>query len=303
MTTNSIVKNAVIAHRGMPRYAPEETAPSYWLAKQLGADYLEADLQRTKDGVLICLHDKNLLRTTNIAEVFPERKNEPVSKFTLKELKQLDAGSWFNKLNPEKAQPIYEGLHIITLEQLIDIAEAPGNDSVGLYLETKKPELFPGIEKELHKLLQNKGWLNNPNKKLILQTFSTHSLTLLNQIFPHTPKCMLLWNDEEFLADGVTPKNLKEALAFGKANGATIVGPSFKGSLNNYYNLMEDWMVKMYKDSGYTIHPYTFDTQEDMAYVNKSDGQFTNRSDLLLDFYKRPHPRLALLLKQLNDKI
>lgn len=68
-----IIKNAVIAHRGMPQHAPEETFPSYLLAKELGADYLEADLQRTKDGVFICLHDNNLKRTTNIEDVYPDR--------------------------------------------------------------------------------------------------------------------------------------------------------------------------------------------------------------------------------------
>jgi glycerophosphoryl diester phosphodiesterase len=60
----------VIAHRGASYYAPEETAPAYLLARDWGVDYLELDLQRTKDGVLIALHDNNLRRTTNVEEVF-----------------------------------------------------------------------------------------------------------------------------------------------------------------------------------------------------------------------------------------
>ncbi|MCB0495969.1 MAG: hypothetical protein KDC79_07520 [Cyclobacteriaceae bacterium] len=284
----------------MPRHAPEETAPSYWLAKKLGADYLEADLQRTKDSVLICLHDSNLKRTTNILELFPDRADSPVSDFTLDELKQLDAGSWFNKENPDKARDAFKGQRILTLEELIEIAES-GGQVTGLYLETKKPELFPGIEKDLYKLLEQKSWVNNPNKKLILQTFSTKSLVLLNQYFADTPKCMLLWNDEEFLTGGATPDKLKQALAFGKANGATIVGPSFKGEMNDYYNLMKKWMVKMYHKEGYLIHPYTFDTKKDeKEYVPLSDGQFTNRTDLLLDYYKRSHETVNAILNELG---
>ena len=294
-----IVNNAVIAHRGMPRHAPEETAPSYWLAKSLGADYLEADLQRTKDGVIICLHDNNLQRTTNIDAVYPKRASQSANMFTLAELKKLDAGAWFNTAYPEQARESYIGLPILTLEELIDIAEA-NNDSIGLYLETKEPALFPNIEKELYELLKKKGWVNNPKKKLILQTFSSKSLTLLNQYIPNTPKCMLLWNDEEFLADGITPKKLKKALKFGKQHGATIVGPSFSGEMNSYFNLMEDWMVEMYHSMGYIIHPYTFDTSSDLTYTQQSDGQFTNRADLLLDFYKKEHKSINEILSELN---
>lgn len=298
-TEEMIINNAVIAHRGMPRHAPEETAPSYWLAKKLGADYLEVDLQRTKDGVIICLHDNDLKRTTNIEEHFSGRDIFPASMFTLKELKKLDAGTWFNNANPEYARDSYKGLQILTLEELIDIAEADGS-TTGLYLETKKPELFPNIEKELFEILSKRGWVDNPNKKLILQTFSSTSLKLLNQYFPTTPKCMLIWNGEEFLFGGVTEEKLKNALDFGVKNGATIIGPSFRGELNDYFNLMEDWMVELYHKRGFTIHPYTFDTENDLLYAPFSKGQFTNRTDLLLDYYKRDHKKIDYILTELN---
>ena len=294
-----VIKNAVIAHRGMPRHAPEETAPSYWLSKKLGADYLEADLQRTKDGVIICLHDNNLKRTTNIEEIYPERVNQSVNMFTLAELKNLDAGSWFNEEYPDFARASYKGLPIITLTQLIDIAEADGNKP-GLYLETKNPELFPNIEKDLFDLLAKRGWIDNPDKKLILQTFSIESLKNLHEYFINTPKCMLIWNDEEFLTGGATPEKLQKALSYGIVYGATIVGPSFKGELNEYSNLMEDWMIDLYRKNNYIIHPYTFDTKIDLKYSTSCDGQFTNRSDLLLDYYKRDHKSIEEILTELK---
>ncbi len=87
---DSVPNNTVIAHRGVPYWAPEETRSAYELARELGADYLEADLQRTRDGVLVCLHDDDvLLRTSNVADRFPERQEQPASAFTLAELRSL----------------------------------------------------------------------------------------------------------------------------------------------------------------------------------------------------------------------
>src|SRR5579862_4647661 len=62
-----------IGHRGASGYAPEHTLASYRLAMSQKVDFVEPDLALSKDGVLICLHDDTLERTTNIAEVFPDR--------------------------------------------------------------------------------------------------------------------------------------------------------------------------------------------------------------------------------------
>ena len=64
-------KPILIAHRGASAYAPEHTQAAYELAIKQGADYVEQDAQMTKDGVLICSHDAELSRTTNVEEVFP----------------------------------------------------------------------------------------------------------------------------------------------------------------------------------------------------------------------------------------
>ena len=95
-------RKMLVAHRGASAYAPEHTIAAYKLAIEQGADYVEQDLQISKDGVLVCLHDLTLERTTNVEEVFPDRaatvngrRTWNVSDFTLQELKRLDAGSWF----------------------------------------------------------------------------------------------------------------------------------------------------------------------------------------------------------------
>ena len=63
----------LIAHRGASGYAPEHTRAAYQLAIDQRADFVEQDLAVTRDGVLICLHDDTLERTSNVAEVFPDR--------------------------------------------------------------------------------------------------------------------------------------------------------------------------------------------------------------------------------------
>lgn len=146
---------AVVAHRGSTYWTPEETESAYRWARETGADYLEADLQVSKDGVILALHDTDLKRTTNIEDVFGERfpeaeryyyytkllnysddeakkriaddkeafvPNYPCS-YTYYELLMLDAGTWFNQdaTSAEQARTGFETnyQYISTLEDLI----------------------------------------------------------------------------------------------------------------------------------------------------------------------------------------
>lgn len=113
-----------VAHGGASAAAPSHTITAYRLALQEGADFIEPDLQMTRDGVLVCTHDLSLERTTNAEEVFPnharmvERRGVksmawPVADFMLEEIRQLDAGSWFD--------PKFAGEKVPTLQELIDL--------------------------------------------------------------------------------------------------------------------------------------------------------------------------------------
>ncbi|WP_414704199.1 glycerophosphodiester phosphodiesterase [Pseudomonas sp. UBA1879] len=318
---------AVIAHRGASFNAPEETVPSYTLARELGADYLEMDIQRTKDGVLIALHDDTLERTTNVAEVYPDRAKDPLSSFTLEEIKRLDAGSWFNKAHPDRARASYAGLKILTLDEVIDIAEG-GKNKPGLYIETKVPAQFPGVEEDLKKKLEQRGWLSqrpaaekghvnvaHSAGRVVLQTFEKPSLELLQKAMPDTPKVLLLWtgdgyipaaSDKTFKDSGAKDKaafyatqqvKSKEEFAayldWAKAHGAIGTGPSAalkNGGDQSYMDLVQPWMNTMAHDRGLIIHPYTVDDAVDFKAISARgvDGFFTNRASELLKFYGRP---------------
>src|SRR5699024_3459181 len=97
-----------IPHRGASGHAPEHTMPSYELGEQFNGDYIEVDLQMTKDGTLIGMHDETVDRTTDGSGL--------VRNMTVEEIKELDAGSWFNEENPKKAKDEYVGLKVPTLE-------------------------------------------------------------------------------------------------------------------------------------------------------------------------------------------
>ena len=305
---------AVIAHRGASFDAPESTAPAYLLARELGADYLELDLQRSKDGVLVAVHDDNLQRTSDVAQRFPERKDSPVSAFTLAELKSLDAGSWFNQASPERARQRFKGLQILTLDEVMDIAEGQPDKRPGLYIETKVPSLFPGIEADLKARLQARGWLDTPGR-VVLQSFDRNSLALLHKEMPQVPKVLLLWigkgsiepaSGQSFAESGETDKaafyarqqprdkaEFERWLDYAKDAGAIGTGPSAAltaGGAQSYADLVQPWMNQLSHDKGLLVHVYTVDEDVDFAKVMAAgvDGIFTNRSGQLLRYFARP---------------
>lgn len=179
--------DAVVGHRGTAFWAPESTEAAYRWAREAGVDYLEADLQLTKDGIIVVVHDDNILDKTDVKDKFPEKGVEKngklyfyVKDFTLKELRQLDAGSWFNNEDHKNEwRPSFVNQKILTLQDVIMIAQGnriAGFDAEGvatymadaqwqgnvpgIYLETKEPRLNPGqdIEKKLYDELNSFGW-------------------------------------------------------------------------------------------------------------------------------------------------
>ncbi|MDQ0990266.1 glycerophosphodiester phosphodiesterase family protein [Streptomyces sp. V3I7] len=165
---------AVVAHRGASAYAPENTLPAVDTAARLGFSWVENDVQRTKDGELVVIHDDNLKRTTNAEEVFPGRAPWKVKDFTAAEIARLDAGSWFG--------PAYAGTRVPTLKQYLRRLDL---NHEKLLLELKNPELYPGIEQQTLKLLGNEGWLGGRySGRLIVQSFDAGSLRTVHDLKP-----------------------------------------------------------------------------------------------------------------------
>jgi glycerophosphoryl diester phosphodiesterase len=242
----------LIAHRGASAYAPEHTLEAYRLALKQGADFVEQDLQITRDGVLVCLHDRTLERTTDVEEVFPERSRRVregaetlkrwfVVDFTLAELKTLDAGAWFGQK--------HQGARIATFQEAIDLVAG----EAGLYPEIKDPEFYSEegfqMEELVLEVLEKNG-LDRPNASsdtvVVIQSFSEASLRRLKFELGCNLPLTYLFGDLS-REGGMSTDRIEEIRLF-----ATGIGPSKK-------LLLEDpGIVERAHTTHLTVTPYTF---------------------------------------------
>lgn len=165
----------IVSHRGASAYAPENTLASIDKAAAMGFGWVENDVQRTKDGELVVLHDASLARTTDVKKVYPHRAPWKVKDFTAAEIARLDAGSWFG--------PRYAGTRVPTLKQYMNRVS---HNHQKLVLEIKNPELYPGIERQTLKVLSNEGWLDPDHlrNRLVVQSFSERSVRTVHELRP-----------------------------------------------------------------------------------------------------------------------
>ena len=277
----------LIAHRGASGYAPEHTIASYQIALDQKADFVEPDLAITKDGVLICLHDDTLERTTNVKDVFPERDSrETVGRagvrhwiandFTLAEIKQLDAGSW--------RDPKFAGARVPTWEEMVGLVRG----KAGVYPELKSPPLYTRRGLDMVKIFVDsvrKLGLDraDPLKStpVIIQSFDEASVRRVSTELPTIPRVFLTENDED-----VTDARLRELSAF-----ATGIAPE-KRVIARHPD-----MVGRAHAVGLTVTSWTFSASEKTQYGSVRDEMsqylytwgidalFTNNPD---QFPRRP---------------
>lgn len=254
LSPNRIVN---IAHRGASGYAPENTLASYKTGEKMVGDYIEIDLQMTKDGELIAMHDAGVARTTNSKGL--------VKNLTINEIKDLDAGSWFNKENPDLAKPVFNNLKIPTLDEIIATF---GKDS-NYYIETKNPEEYPDMAKELVSTLEENGLLGSdvPRGRVIIQSFSTDSLHVIHKLDPSIPLIQLIsYQDIPIITTDKLDALKKYAVGIGV----------------NCEQLTEEY-VKKVREAGLLLHPYTVNEEKDMKRLIEwgVTGMFTNYPDRL----------------------
>jgi glycerophosphoryl diester phosphodiesterase len=240
-------RKTVIAHRGASGYAPEHTLEAYRLAIHQHADYVEQDLQITSDGVLVCLHDVTLERTTNVRDVFPTRSVKQgfarhwfVWDFTLSEIKELDAGSWFS--------PEFRGTTIPTWQEAINLIRG----KTGLFPETKKPEVYEKRGFDMDRLLAEslvKNGLDQspaaPMPPVIIQSFSPDSLKRLSM--DHGIRAPMVLLVESRHAFRLTAKRMQEIRTYAQG-----IGPAKRILLANPN------IVKRAHAAGLSVTPYTF---------------------------------------------
>lgn len=245
-----------IAHRGSSGSAPENTIAAVDLALRQKSSYVEVDVQRSADGELVIFHDTTLTRTTDAEEVFPNRAPWRVGDFTMAELEQLDAGSWFG--------PEFAGEPIPTLTETID---AIGRRA-GLLLELKSPELYPGIEDQVvDELESDRGWLRSALRRdlLVVQSFNHPSMRVVDSLARQIPVGLLY---------GYRPTTPELVAA---SDWAEQINPSFR--------VTDQALVDEVHSLGMTISVYTLNTGQLMRqYIALGvDGIITDYPVVLRD--------------------
>jgi len=268
----------VVAHRGASSAVPEHTLAAYTAALAVGADGLECDVRLTRDGHLVCVHDRTVNRTSDGRGV--------VSEFDLAALDALDFSSWHrtelgsaDELLPDGpylagVEPDrVEGGGVLTLERLLELV-ADSERPVRLLIETKHPTRYGGlVEAKLVELLDRFGWagtlgedpslrrdadLTNP---VIVMSFAATAIRRVRLLAPDVPTVLLLERGLPLQRERLLP------------TGVPIAGPGL------HLLRSDPGFVERAHLRGYRVFVWTVDQPDDVEFVRDLgvDTIITNR--------------------------
>jgi glycerophosphoryl diester phosphodiesterase len=196
----------VVAHRGASASRPEHTLAAYDLALKEGADGVECDVRLSRDGHLVCVHDRRLDRTSTGAGL--------VSTMTLAKLRELEYGAWHRSW---RANGSYGDTGLLTLDALVALV-LDWKRPVKIFVETKHPVRYGAlVESKVLALLQRFGIAapaSADRSRAVVMSFSAAALWRVRRSVPLLPTVLL----------GTSYRYLGSSAA--TAVGATAVGPS-----------------------------------------------------------------------------
>lgn len=161
----------IIAHRGASAYYPENTMTAFQAAADMNAEMIELDIMLSKDGVPVVFHDALLDNHTN-------GKGE-ISAYTLAELKQLDAGSWFD--------PSFAGERIPTLEEVLEFAAGTIALNIEIKTEAVTDDLKGGVAEKCLALVRKYGM----EEHVLFSSFDYRAVQHLKELDSNIPVALL----------------------------------------------------------------------------------------------------------------
>jgi len=239
----------IIAHRGASASAPENTLSAFGKAVAMGADILELDVRQTKDSQLVIMHDGSVGRTTN--------GSGNIRDFSLEELRQLDAGSWFD--------PKFANERIPTLAHVFDSIPRPFT----FLVEIKEgSSASPGIEARVVKLVHDRRIEN----RVILKSFDDVILDSLRRIAPEIPRLKII----------VTQFSLLNIIIEHGVNFGTVFDDSVQYLQHHWFGLTKDFVTEAH-EHGYGLFVWDVNDVERMKefVLMGVDGIETDYPDLL----------------------
>jgi glycerophosphoryl diester phosphodiesterase len=164
---DTTTRTRVIAHRGFSGAAPENTLAAVRAAIEFGADMVEIDVTLSADGYVVVLHDETLDRTTD--------GSGDVSRYSLAELRQLDAGTWFDSE--------YAGERIPTLDEVLELVD----DRILLNVEIKSEAVVRGVVGKVASALRAFGMTD----RVVVSSFSPTALEEMRELAPEIRTAVL----------------------------------------------------------------------------------------------------------------
>jgi glycerophosphoryl diester phosphodiesterase len=283
---SKMLRQLVIAHRGARSLAPENTLAAAEAAQSLGADLWEFDVETTRDGELILLHDATLSRTTDAAVRYPDRSPWRAADFTWDEIETLDAGSWFLREDPfgtlaqgaisPARKACFAGQRILSLREALawtaggafgaDI-ELKGNG--GLHGE---PDRIRHTVERTASLVRELGL----EDRVFVSSFDQEMIRCLKATAPEIAGILLFH---------ALPRDAGVLLKEVGADGAAIRLPSF-----------EEEQARTLAEAGYGVYVWTVNGPEDLARLALDrflSGVITDWPQRLLEILGRTQSAVA----------
>ena len=188
MRQPALTEPLVVAHRGASAHLPEHTIAAYELAIEQGADGLECDVRLSRDGHLVCVHDRTVNRTSSGQGV--------VSVLDLAQLHDLSFGT----------EPAERG--VLTFDTLLDLVVSAPRE-IRLFVETKHPVRYAGlVEAKLLAALTRYGLAKPEDKsasRVLMMSFSARAVRRMHRHAPQLPTVLLLNSIHPLRKDGSLP--------------------------------------------------------------------------------------------------
>ena len=299
-------KIIIVAHRGASAYLPEHTLPAVALAHGFDIDYIEPDLVMTKDDQLIVMHDPHLDTTTNVAQVYPDRKRSDdryyAVDFTLEEIKKLKV---HERISLKDGQAVFmnrfpvgkSSFQVPTFEEYIELVQGLNKSrqkKIGIIPEIKAPEFHESEGKDIvsKTLFVLKAYGYEENNQAIIQCFEPNTLKKIKSKTNIPLLQLIAENDwQESSADYkkmLTKEGLKEIATYASFLGPWI--PHLMKVENKKISANE--IVTWAHEFGLKVAPYTvrddaiiegFSSKEEMMdfLIEKAkvDGVFSDFPD------------------------
>lgn len=273
-------------HRGARGLKPENTLPAFEKALQLGIPYLELDLVLTKDKEILVHHDTDLNPDLCIHKSGKPIKKEPVSKYTLAEMKELDCGSLKNLRFPE--QEIVENTPPPSLKEVITFVKTyetkyPTGETILLNIELKFPkntkkDTLKEFAEILLKLLEQEKFTG----RVVVQSFEIDVLPILKAGSRSIRTSALF-------APGKIDFLLTEYLGIDSFRNKTLVKSQSVGAeyVSPYYKIINKKYIESAHKKNLKVLPWTVNTKEDMQklYDTGVDGIISDYPNLLKELF------------------